>query len=87
MPVGTVVSDADTGEALEEMTGDDSYRSAAREMTAAAVQTMRRVRDQEALSGMQASWIGTHSGWMVDGSPDKMLHTYNYSLGMNYRMR
>ncbi len=74
------------GDALEAMSGNDSYRDAAREMTRVSLQTMRRVREGEALSRMNAEWIGTHAGWMVEGSPDKMLHTYDTRLGMSYRM-
>jgi hypothetical protein len=52
----------------------------------AAKELMRRVRDKKPLTGMERSWVGTSSGWMVEGSPDKLLHQYNEMVsrrGMN----
>jgi len=48
----------------------DSFLKAAKEL-------MRRVRDKKPFSGIERSWIGTSSGWMVEGSPDKLVHQYN----------
>jgi hypothetical protein len=37
----------------------------------------RRVRDKEAYSKTERSWLGTSSGWMVKGGPDVIIRDYN----------
>jgi len=53
------------------------YVSACDDFLKAAKELMRRVRDKKPFTGMERSWVGTSSGWMVEGSPDKLLHQYN----------
>jgi hypothetical protein len=61
-------------------TGED-YLKAAKEM-------MRRKRDNRAYDKMERSRLGTPSGWMVEGSPDKLSRAYNdlvnRSNGLNW---
>ena len=43
----------------------------------AAKERIRRVRDKKPYSQTERSWVGTNSGWMVEGSPDKLVNKYN----------
>jgi len=53
------------------------YISSCDDFLKAAKELMRRVRDKKPFTGMERSWVGTASGWMVEGSPDKLIHQYN----------
>lgn len=53
------------------------YVSSCDNFLKAAKELMRRVRDKKPFSGIERSWVGTASGWMVEGSPDKLVHQYN----------
>ncbi len=53
------------------------YFSAADEFVKASKDLMRRVRDKKPFSSFESSQLGTFSGWMVDGSPDKVRYNYN----------
>ncbi len=53
------------------------YVSSCDDFLKAAKELMRRVRDKKPFTGIERSWVGTSSGWMVEGSPDKLLHQYN----------
>ena len=62
------------------------YVSSCDDFLKAAKELMRRVRDKKPFTGIERSWVGTSSGWMVEGSPDKLLHQYNEMVsrrGMN----
>ena len=38
---------------------------------------MRRIRDHKPFGPGERELIGTQGGWMVEGSPDKVIHSYN----------
>ncbi len=54
----------------------------------AAKELMRRKRDSRAYDKMELSRLGSSSGWMVEGSPDKLSRAYNdlvnRSNGLNW---
>ena len=43
----------------------------------ASKELMRRVRDKKPFSDFERRELGTSAGWMVEGSPDKLLNKYN----------
>lgn len=51
--------------------------SAVEEFRIAAKERVRRVRDKKPYSQTESNWVGTSSGWMVEGSPDKLIREYN----------
>jgi len=54
-----------------------SFIDSAEDYLKAAKEVMRRKRDNKAFSKSELSRIGTASGWMVEGSPDKLSRAYN----------
>lgn len=52
------------------VSGGENFVKAVKEL-------MRRVREKKPFTGMEREWVGTSSGWMVEGSPDKVVHEYN----------
>src|SRR5690606_23515948 len=48
----------------------------------ASKELMRRIRDKEPFSDFDRRQLGTSSGWMVDGSPDKVISVYNRMVSM-----
>ena len=55
--------------------------SAVEDFRIAAKERIRRVRDKKPYSQTERNWVGTNSGWMVDGSPDKLINKYNDLVG------
>ncbi len=55
--------------------------SAVEDFRIAAKERIRRVRDKNPYSQTERNWVGTNSGWMVDGSPDKLINKYNDLVG------
>ncbi|HXM34053.1 MAG TPA: YiiG family protein [Pyrinomonadaceae bacterium] len=53
------------------------YVSSCDNFLIASKELMRRVRDKKAFSDFERRELGTSSGWMVDGSPDKLINKYN----------
>lgn len=53
------------------------YVSSCDDFLKAAKELMRRVRDKKPFSDFERRELGTGGGWMIDGSPDKLIHTYN----------
>ena len=53
----------------------------------AVKELMRRVREKKPFTGMERDWVGTQSGWMVEGSPDKVVHEYNNMIRSRAFMR
>lgn len=51
--------------------------SAVEDFRITAKERIRRVRDKKPYSQTERNWVGTSSGWMVDGSPDKLIRKYN----------
>ena len=39
------------------------------------------LRDRKPLDAMHKSWVGTSSGWMVNGTPDQLINKYNSLAG------
>jgi hypothetical protein len=54
-----------------------SYMDGGEKFVKAVKELMRRVRDKKPFNSTEASWLGTGAGWMVEGSPDKVVHEYN----------
>ena len=53
------------------------YVSSCDEFLKAAKELMRRVRDKKPFSDFERRELGTDAGWMIDGSPDKLINKYN----------
>jgi Protein of unknown function (DUF3829) len=53
------------------------YVSSCDDFLKASKELLRRVRDRKPFSDFERRQIGTASGWMVDGSPDKLINKYN----------
>jgi Protein of unknown function (DUF3829) len=53
------------------------YVSSCDNFLKAAKELMRRVRDKKPFSDFDRRQLGTSGGWMVEGSPDKLIYTYN----------
>jgi len=58
----------------------DNFRKAAKEL-------YRRLRDHTPYPPGQKELLGTSGGWMVDGSPDKLLNTYNTMVDTSNNLR
>ena len=54
-----------------------SYTSACDGFLKASKELMRRVRDKKPFSETERMQMGMNAGWMVEGSPDKVIHEYN----------
>ena len=57
----------------------ESFRKAAKEL-------WRRQRDKTPYSIGEKSLVGTSGGWMVNGSPDKLIHDYNAMVDASNRL-
>ncbi|MFL6466854.1 MAG: YiiG family protein [Pyrinomonadaceae bacterium] len=55
----------------------DSYVRACDEFTKASKEMMRRIRDGKKFNESERRFIAMGSGWMVDGSPGKVIKAYN----------
>ncbi|MCC6327985.1 MAG: YiiG family protein [Acidobacteria bacterium] len=55
----------------------DSYVRSCDEFTKASKEMMRRIRDGKKFSDSERRFIGSGAGWMVDGSPQKVIKAYN----------
>ncbi len=64
-------------DAATDKTFATSYFSAADNFVKATKDLMRRVRDKKPFNSTERGWLGTPAGWMVEGSPDKVVHEYN----------
>jgi hypothetical protein len=53
------------------------YVSSCDEFLIASKELMRRVRDKKPFSDFDKRQLGTSAGWMIDGSPDKLINKYN----------
>ncbi len=54
-----------------------SYLHSCDEFTKASKEMMRRIRDGEKFSSSDRMLINSGAGWMVDGSPQKVIKAYN----------
>lgn len=48
----------------------------------AAKELMRRIRDKKPFNDFERGQLGRSGGWMVDGSPDQVINTYNQMIRM-----
>lgn len=53
------------------------YLSSCDDFLKAAKELLRRVRDKKSFSDFERRELGSSAGWMVDGSPDKLINKYN----------
>jgi len=53
------------------------YVSSCDNFLIASKELMRRVRDKKPFSDFEKRELGTSGGWMVEGSPDKLINKYN----------
>jgi hypothetical protein len=53
------------------------YFSAADDFVKASKELMRRIRDKKPFDDFERRQLGTAAGWMVEGSPDKVINKYN----------
>lgn len=54
-----------------------TYFSACDEFLKASKELARRIRDKKPFTDFERRQVGTMSGWMVEGSPDKVINKYN----------
>ncbi len=69
---------------VEELQKDDSKKTMAgsyirtcEEFSKASKEMMRRIRDKKPFTDSEKRFIATGAGWMVDGSPAKIIKAYN----------
>jgi len=54
-----------------------TYFSAADDLLKSTKELMRRLREHKPFDSIEKEEMGTSAGWMVDGSPDKVVYSYN----------
>jgi hypothetical protein len=64
-----------------------SYQSSVENFRKAAKDLWRRQRDKTPYAIGEKSLLGTSGGWMVEGSPDKLLRDYNTMVDDSNRLR
>jgi len=73
----------DFGKTVDELRVDDAkkigpdYSRSCDEVTKAAKDMMRRIRDNKKFSDSERRFIASGAGWMVEGSPQKVIKAYN----------
>jgi hypothetical protein len=63
-----------------------SYQSDVDNFRKAAKALWRRQRDKTPYSIGEKSLVGTSGGWMVEGSPDQLIHNYNTMVDSSNRL-
>ena len=63
------------------------YFSAADDLLKASKELMRRIRDKKPFDSFESRQVGTSSGWMVNGSPDKVIWAYNQLISRRSMLR
>jgi len=53
------------------------YFDSADELLKSVKELMRRIRDHKPFDSFEKEELGTSAGWMVEGSPDKVIYSYN----------
>lgn len=71
-PAINAMKDAGKSNAMASM-----YFNSADELSKSAKELMRRIRDHKPFDSFEKGELGTSAGWMVDGSPDKVIYSYN----------
>ncbi len=64
-----------------------TYISACEDFTKASKEMMRRIRDKDPFDSTERRQIEMGAGWMVDGSPDKIIKAYNDMIQRRRFMR
>ena len=54
-----------------------TYFSSADDLLKSTKELMRRIREHRPFESIEKEELGTSAGWMVDGSPDKVIYSYN----------
>lgn len=54
-----------------------TYFSAGDDLVKSTKELMRRIREHKPFNSIEKEELGTQAGWMVDGSPDKVIYSYN----------
>jgi hypothetical protein len=54
-----------------------TYFSAADDLLKSTKELMRRIREHKPFDSIERDELGTQAGWMVEGSPDKVIYSYN----------
>ncbi|MGL4559957.1 MAG: DUF3829 domain-containing protein, partial [Afipia sp.] len=65
-------ANADDGQKIGSM-----FTGSAKSFLTSAKQLMRRLRDKTPYSQGDKMMINAGSGWMIEGSPERLLHDYN----------
>lgn len=79
--INTMIEDFNT--TVDELRADDSksmgagYARSCDEFTKSAKEMMRRIRDGKKFTDSERQFISTGAGWMVEGSPQKVMKSYN----------
>jgi hypothetical protein len=63
-----------------------AYANNVEEFRKTAKGLFRRLRDKTPYSTGERSLLGTSGGWMVEGSPDKLINTYNTMVATSNRL-
>ena len=64
-----------------------STKSHMEKLLVSAKQRIRRVRDKVAYTSFEKDNLSSNAGWMVEGSPDRLIRDYNELIEASDRMR
>ena len=68
-------------EASSDKKASSIYINSCNDFLKASKEMMRRIRDKKTFSDIEKRQIGLNAGWMVSGSPDKVIKAYNSMIG------
>jgi len=71
-PAINAMKDAGKGKSVASV-----YFNSADELLKSVKELMRRIRDHKPFDSIEKDELGTSAGWMVEGSPDKVIYSYN----------
>jgi hypothetical protein len=54
-----------------------TYFSAGDDLVKSTKELSRRIREHKPFDTIEKQEVGTSAGWMVEGSPDKVIYSYN----------
>jgi hypothetical protein len=58
-----------------------TYFNSADELLKDTKALMRRIKEHAPFNQIEKQELGTSAGWMIDGSPDQVIYTYNQMIG------
>lgn len=64
-----------------------SFKSRTEALVVSAKQRIRRVRDKVAYTSFEQSNLSSNAGWMVEGSPDRVIRSYNELIQASGNLR